>query len=506
MKEYEKVIRIILWLTAICIGGYLTARGFMKLRESPSKQSREFLEAAYMRVSEEAVWCYLPGCFYNEENPGSLLDDIYDRISDIFPLHTYLKQTQPAQVMVEDESTCHEIIAANGDTITERILSENQGEAIKQENQAAGGGTQNAENDATQSQKGQGGTAQNTESQSGTVQEAEGQDGIAQNTESQSGTVQEAEGQGGTVQNTENQSGTVHEAESQSGTVQNDTAANPESQSMPEASLPAWAQAVEMAPVKDLSMEQLSNFDYLLNNFFVVDPNTTIDGSQLDAGSMIGDELKLTGTGASPQILIYHTHSQEGYADSIEGDENTSVIGVGNYLESLLRDVFGYNVIHIKDTFDIVDGQLERSKAYNYALPRVQQVLDENPSIEVVIDLHRDGVPDDKHLVTQINGKPTAQIMYFNGLSKTVKNGNLDSLPNPYIPDNLAFAFQLSYQAARYYPELTRCIYLKGYRYNLHVRPRSILLEVGAQTNTVEEAMNAMEPFSVILNKVLKGE
>ena len=87
-----------------------------------------------------------------------------------------------------------------------------------------------------------------------------------------------------------------------------------------------------------------------------------------------------------------------------------------------------------------------------------------------------------------------------------MNNGSLDSLPNPYISDNLALSFQLSYQAARYYPHFTRCIYLKGYRYNLHVRPKSILLEVGAQTNTVQEAMNAMEPFSVILNKVLKGE
>jgi len=121
---------------------------------------------------------------------------------------------------------------------------------------------------------------------------------------------------------------------------------------------------------------------------------------------------------------------------------------VGNYLESILRDIFGYQVIHIKDTFDIVDGQLDRSKAYNYALPVVEQVLAENPSVEVVIDLHRDGVPDDKHLVTEINGKPTAQIMFFNGLSRTVNNGNLDSLPNPYISDNLAFSFQLSYQAA----------------------------------------------------------
>lgn len=53
----------------------------------------------------------------------------------------------------------------------------------------------------------------------------------------------------------------------------------------------------------------------------------------------------------------------------------------------------------------------------------IGQVLEENPTIQVVIDLHRDGVPEGKHLVTEINGKPTAQIMYFNGLSRTVKTG-----------------------------------------------------------------------------------
>lgn len=68
-------------------------------------------------------------------------------------------------------------------------------------------------------------------------------------------------------------------------------------------------------------------------------------------------------------------------------------------------------------------------------LPVSGQVLEENPTIQVVIDLHRDGVPEGKHLVTEINGKPTAQIMYFNGLSRTVKNGNLDTLPNPYIEE-----------------------------------------------------------------------
>ena len=78
-------------------------------------------------------------------------------------------------------------------------------------------------------------------------------------------------------------------------------------------------------------------------------------------------------------------------------------------------------------------------------------------------------------------------------------------LPNPYIEENLAFSFQLEYQAAQYYPKLYRGIYLAGLRYNLHLKPRALLLEAGAQTNTVEEVRNAMEPFADILNRVLKG-
>ncbi|MFR7832141.1 MAG: stage II sporulation protein P [Blautia wexlerae] len=63
----------------------------------------------------------------------------------------------------------------------------------------------------------------------------------------------------------------------------------------------------------------------------------------------------------------------------------------------------------------------------------------------------------------------------------------------------------MEYQAAQYYPQFYRGIYLAGYRYNLHLRPRSLLLEAGAQTNTVQEVKNAMEPFADILDKVLQG-
>lgn len=269
--------------------------------------------------------------------------------------------------------------------------------------------------------------------------------------------------------------------------------------------LPSWAAVSESVDGVLFSEEKLQDFEFIKNQFFVVDPNTTTNAQQLQGKVFMEKDFKINQS-QTPQILIYHTHSQEMYADSIEGDENTSVIGVGNYLHQILEDVFGYKVIHLKNTFDIVDGSIDRSNAYTYALPVIEQTLQEYPSIEVVIDLHRDGVAEDKHLVTEINGKQTAQIMLFNGLSKTVNNGELQSLPNPYIQDNLAFSFQLAYHAKAFYPDLMRCIYLKGYRYNLHVRPRSILLEVGAQTNTVQEAMNAMEPFSVLLNKVLKEE
>lgn len=150
-------------------------------------------------------------------------------------------------------------------------------------------------------------------------------------------------------------------------------------------------------------------------------------------------------------------------------------------------------------------GELDRSAAYDYARAYLEPFLQENPDIQVIIDLHRDGVPEGRHLVTEINGKPTAQILFYNGLSYTTSKGTLDYLPNPYIQQNLAFSFQLEYQAAEYYPEFYRGIYLAGYRYNLHLRPRSLLLEAGAQTNTVQEVKNAMEPFADILDKVLQG-
>ena len=258
-------------------------------------------------------------------------------------------------------------------------------------------------------------------------------------------------------------------------------------------------------PLLDLSPDRLADYDFLLSNFYIVDENTDASAANLNAAQFLAEDFSLSHGPLEPQILIYHSHSQETFADSREGEESDTIVGVGDYLTSLLTEKYGYQVMHIKEAFDMMSGELDRNKAYDYACDYVEKVLEENPSVEVVIDLHRDGVDEDRRLVTEINGKTTAQILFYNGLSYTNTQGQVDYLPNPYIPDNLAFSFQLEYQAALYYPDFYRGIYLAGLRYNLHLRKRSLLLEAGAQTNTVQEVKNAMEPFADILNRVLKG-
>lgn len=258
-------------------------------------------------------------------------------------------------------------------------------------------------------------------------------------------------------------------------------------------------------PVTDIPLEKFQDFEFVMSNFYTVDKTTSMSSEQLDAPALVQMDMRMKTDNSQPQILIYHSHSQEEFIDSIPGEASTTIVGVGEYLASLLRDTYGYQVIHVTDTFDIVNGKLDRNQAYTYAQERVEAILEENPSVEVVIDLHRDGVPDDKRLVTNINGKETAKIMFFNGLSRTNQNGEISYLPNPYIKENLAFSLQMMLESKKYYPDLARTIYLRGYRYNLHLRPKTLLVECGAQTNTVQEEMNAMEPLADILNKVLTG-
>lgn len=247
---------------------------------------------------------------------------------------------------------------------------------------------------------------------------------------------------------------------------------------------------------------QLADYETLVRNFYAIDANTMAGSDQLSVEKLLGMDMTLPQEGDGPQILIYHTHSQEAFADSVPEDVNTGIVGVGECLTKILTEQYGYRVLHNTGQYDVET----RDNAYSRALPAVEQILAENPSIQVIIDLHRDEVAEETKLVTDIQGRPTARFMFFNGLSRTRKTGDIDYLANENQEANLAFSFQMQLKAAEYYPGLTRRIYLKGYRYNMHLRPRTLLVELGAQNNTVEEAINACDPLAHILDMVLKGE
>ena len=256
------------------------------------------------------------------------------------------------------------------------------------------------------------------------------------------------------------------------------------------------------APVARYAAQQLSDPAFIKSSFYAVDPTTQIRSDQLQYNTLMGFDASMKQDNSKVQILVYHTHSQEAYIDSTAGDSSESIVGVGEHLCDILRTKYGFNVLHHTGEYDVES----RDYAYSNAMAGLNKVLAENPSIEVMIDLHRDQTNADTKLVTTIQDRPTARFMFFNGLCYTNSLGTLENLPNPYVQDNLSFAFQMHLAAEEYYPGLTRRIYLKGYRYNLHFRPKSLLIELGSQTNTLEEAMNACDPLAHILAMVLNGQ
>ena len=303
--------------------------------------------------------------------------------------------------------------------------------------------------------------------------------------------------------------GQTHEAPGQ---VQGNGEASPEEGEAAGSSQALAGTAGGRFPGLGIRMEKLADYDYMMQNFYSIHPTTTAGRELMDAEHFLSMDLSLDlGNGQDgstaqtapkePQILIYHTHSQEGFVDSVPGDNSTTIMGAGEYLSELLREK-GFEVMHVTSVYDLVDGELDRNEAYSRAEKEISQILEEYPSIQAVIDLHRDGVNENTHLVTEIDGKPMARFMFFNGLSRTKKNGPIDYLYNPYIEDNLALTLQLKLLCDQYYPGLSRNIYLKSLRYNLHLSDKALLIEVGAQTNTLQEILNTMEPLSVLLAKV----
>lgn len=265
-----------------------------------------------------------------------------------------------------------------------------------------------------------------------------------------------------------------------------------------------WVTEFVKASEKSVTYEsaELTDYEYAMGHFYTVDSCTVAGPDVICPEEFLSYDATIDKTAPGPHILIYHTHSQEAFADSVQGDKSTTIVGAGAKLTELLREEYGYEVYHHTGEYDINT----RDDAYAKSAPAIEAILEQYPQIQVIIDLHRDGVAEDRRLVTDWEGKRVAQFMFFNGLSYIKGKGSIEYLPNPNLYGNLALSYQATVIANEYYPGITRRTYLNGYRYNMHYREKTMLIELGAQTNTVDEVMSACEPLAHILDMVFSGQ
>ncbi len=228
----------------------------------------------------------------------------------------------------------------------------------------------------------------------------------------------------------------------------------------------------------------------------------TLDESVLSQGM-----VDVNMNGDSPQILIVHTHGTEAYAQT---DGNTyeesdpyrttdctrNVVRVGEEIATVFR-AHGFRVLHDTNLYDYpaYNGSYGRSQA------AVRQWLKDYPSIQMVLDVHRDalvGVDGSVYkLVTEEAGEKVAQTMLVVGSCDA-------GAPHPRWQDNLAFAVKLQQGVTRGYNHLARPIVLRSKRYNQELLPGSLLLEVGGHGNSLTEAISGARLWADNVARTLK--
>lgn len=249
----------------------------------------------------------------------------------------------------------------------------------------------------------------------------------------------------------------------------------------------ALANAPHDGKITDSSYEK-SGATHSFNNVHV--KNNT--NQPLDIKSVLNEkpDLKIPDK-SKPTVLIFHTHTTESYQMLDKGwysksfktrsnDPKTNMVRVGDEIEAQLKAA-GFNVIHDKTIYDAsYNGSYERSGA------AIDKYLKENPSIQVLLDIHRDGMKQANGTglkpTAEINGKKAAQLMIITGCEEGAVKG---------FPDwkyNLRFALQLQKKCQDEFPGLMRPVYFSRRKYNMHKTRCSLLVEVGSEYNTLDEA------------------
>ncbi len=172
-------------------------------------------------------------------------------------------------------------------------------------------------------------------------------------------------------------------------------------------------------------------------------------------------------------ILLYHTHASETFTagSGEKASSGRSVVTVGEELARLLEENYGFQVHHHRAVYD-----LPRRYAYSKARPVIEKILEENSTIKVVIDLHRDGVPRAKTTAC-LEGRELAALLLVVGSR------------NPAYEENLAFILCLQNELEAVLPGLSRGIFQQDFTYNQDLHPFAILIEVGGHENSIDEAL-----------------
>ena len=216
-------------------------------------------------------------------------------------------------------------------------------------------------------------------------------------------------------------------------------------------------------------------------------------GSKIDIKSLIDKKLSIKiAKNTKPQVLIMHTHTTESFMSDGRDyytekdawrtrDSKKNMIAIGDVIEQKLKAA-GIGVIHDTTIHDYP----AYSGSYTRSAATVKADLKAYPSIKIVIDIHRDSITADNKdkikPVVKIDGKNAAQVMLVMG-SQT---GGITNYPN--WKENLSLALKYQQTLEVMYPGLARAVTLNSGKYNQNLSKGSILLEVGTEANTLDEA------------------
>lgn len=219
------------------------------------------------------------------------------------------------------------------------------------------------------------------------------------------------------------------------------------------------------------------------------------------ASAQIGVELPEEG----PQILIMHTHGTEAYTMDGEDiyqesdasrttDETYNMLRVGDEMQRVFEEM-GLSVIHDRTLYDYpqYNGSYDRSYA------GVESWLEQYPSIQVVLDVHRDALIGEDgtvyKAVTEVDGEKTAQVLMIIGTDELAEH--------PNWTENLALAIQIQKKLDSQWPTLARPITLRSSRFNQQLTHGSVLVEVGSHGNTLQEALRGARLFAQAAGETL---